>query len=268
MIKLILVDVDGTLVGPQGVPSSAWQAAAMLRERGVHLSVCTGRPGRGLALGYAQTLDPQGLHIFESGAAIVNAKGQVIEAHSLPLEAYTQLVHWSRDFGVALEAYTAEGGFFAEQVTAEVLAHQGLIGLVVEPLDLLQLNGTLVRAQFVTRDLGVWQGLRQQVARLGGVALHEATSPVMPGVVFASVTAQEVSKLSAARRLAELYSLQLSQVAMVGDGENDLEVLAGVGVGVAMGNAPQHVKQVAQFTVGHVENDGLAQALQMLGSLP
>lgn len=47
-----------------------------------------------------------------------------------------------------------------------------------------------------------------------------------------------MSKLSAARLVAEAYGLPLSECAMVGDGENDLELLRAVGVGIAMGNAP------------------------------
>lgn len=50
---------------------------------------------------------------------------------------------------------------------------------------------------------------------------------------------------------------------MVGDGENDLELLRAVGVGIAMGNAPS-VKRAAQRVVAPVEACGLAEALRLL----
>jgi hypothetical protein len=70
-VKLVLVDVDGTLVGKDGVPPCVWPRVEALRAKGVRLSLITGRPGRGETLGYARRLDPTGLHVFESGAVVL-----------------------------------------------------------------------------------------------------------------------------------------------------------------------------------------------------
>jgi hypothetical protein len=87
----------------------------------------------------------------------------------------------------------------------------------------------------------------------------------MPGLVFASVTARGVSKLAAARSLAAHYGLDgLSRVAMAGDGDNDLELIRAAGLGIAMGNAPDHVRAAADRVVGRVEDAGLADALDAL----
>lgn len=60
------------------------------------------------------------------------------------------------------------------------------------------------------------------------IELHEATSPGMPGVVFSSVTAAGVSKRASAEWVAMQLGLSLSHCAMVGDGENDLELIQAV----------------------------------------
>jgi hydroxymethylpyrimidine pyrophosphatase-like HAD family hydrolase len=70
-VKLVFVDVDGTLVGKDGVPPCIWPRVEALRAKGVRLSLITGRPGRGETLGYARRLDPTGLHVFESGAVVL-----------------------------------------------------------------------------------------------------------------------------------------------------------------------------------------------------
>ncbi|WP_436410650.1 HAD family hydrolase, partial [Thermus scotoductus] len=71
MVQLVFVDVDGTLVGKEGVPACVWPAVEALQSQGVRLSLITGRPGRGHALAYARRLDPMGLHVFESGAVVL-----------------------------------------------------------------------------------------------------------------------------------------------------------------------------------------------------
>ncbi|WP_436411105.1 HAD family hydrolase, partial [Thermus scotoductus] len=49
MVRLVFVDVDGTLVGKEGVPACVWPAVEALQSQGVRLSLITGRPGRGHA---------------------------------------------------------------------------------------------------------------------------------------------------------------------------------------------------------------------------
>lgn len=261
VIGLVLIDVDGTLYGPDGVPDCAWAAAELARAAGIHLAVCTGRPGRGFALEYARRLDPTGLHIFESGAVVVGRSG-LERVFPLPAEAYQSLLELSRLAGLPFEVYTAEGGFYRESEHPYLLAHERMLGFPAEVRDLERVPGQIIRVQYVVELGGAWEVLRQRVLKVAGVELHEATSPGIPGVGFNSVTAQGVSKLSAAAWLAERYGLTLEETAMVGDGENDLELIRTAGLGIAMGNAPASVKAAARYVVPRVEECGLAEALR------
>lgn len=266
MIRLVLIDVDGTLYGPGGVPECAWEATEKARAAGIHLALCTGRPGRGFALEYAQRIDPEGLHIFESGAVVVAGDGQVVKSSPLSPKAYRELLALSRKYVIPFEVYTADGGFFVEHNHPDLEAHQRMLGFTAEVAPLDQLPGEVIRVQYVTPLEGQWQEVRRQVQRIEGVELHEATSPGVPGIGFNSVTAAGVSKLSAARWVAEHYGLGLERCAMVGDGENDLELILAAGLGIAMGNAPQSVKERSKRVVGRVEECGLAQALEWAAS--
>lgn len=263
-IQLVLVDVDGTLYGPEGVPECAWSAAQRAKAAGLHLSICTGRPGRGFALTYAKKLDPQGLHIFESGAVVVSGSGQVVRASTLPALAYRRLLELSRAYGIPFEAYTADGGFFRESTHPDLLFHESMLGLSAQQQNLDSIGDGVVRVQYVWRPSPAWQKVREEIARMPEVELHEATSPGMPGVVFSSVTAAGVSKKVAAAWVAAQLGIDLGHCAMVGDGENDLELIQAVALGIAMGNAPETVKRAAQQVVGPVEACGLEQALDLI----
>lgn len=72
-IRLIGVDVDGTLVGASGeVKPIVWDAAKRVRAAGIHVALCSGRAAFGVALDYARRLDPSGWHVFQNGASIVH----------------------------------------------------------------------------------------------------------------------------------------------------------------------------------------------------
>src|SRR5688572_11767765 len=70
VLPLICLDVDGTLVGSTGSPSDElWTAAERARGRGQRLTLCTARLAAGATRDWAEQLDPDGWHVFHTGAA-------------------------------------------------------------------------------------------------------------------------------------------------------------------------------------------------------
>jgi Cof subfamily protein (haloacid dehalogenase superfamily) len=73
-----------------------------------------------------------------------------------------------------------------------------------------------------------------------------------------------VHKAAALRHLTAMLGLELSQVAAIGDGLNDIEMLREAGLGIAMGNAPDGVKSEADWVTGTNNEGGVAQAVRKL----
>lgn len=69
-------------------------------------------------------------------------------------------------------------------------------------------------------------------------------------------------KWSAIKSVLTEFRISPNEVAAIGDGPNDIEMLRHVGTGVAMGNACERVKAAADFVTGHHENDGLAEFIE------
>ncbi|MFN3266385.1 MAG: HAD family hydrolase [Deinococcales bacterium] len=262
MIKLLLTDVDGTLIGTGShIHPKVHAALQAAQKAGLHLGICTGRPLYSLAKDYAHLVSSQGVHIFQNGAHAGKLDGTIIHQSLLPKSAYLSLVQLSRDLGFGLEVYTTSK-CYAEIQTEISLEHQRLIQLEVQKTDLLHLPEPVVRVQWVItpEQYGIIEAAMRPMM---GISYSSASTPDLPHHLYTSVTRAGTSKLEGAQAVANFYGLSLDQVMMVGDGENDLEVLQGVGFGVAMGNAPDKVKHVSKAVVAHVNEGGLAQAIAL-----
>lgn len=261
MIRLVLVDVDGTLVGREGVHASTWPAVDAARERGVHVGLCTGRIGQGAALAYAMRAAPEGLHVFQSGAVISAPGRPAVFTSRLPEAAYLALVAHSRAEGQPLEVY-GERRFFLERHDALTRVHEAFLELAAEPADLLALPEPPVRAQWVAGP-DAWPRLRAFTETLADVAIHPATAPWSPGTTFSNVVRAGTGKAAALRWLAAHLGVDASEVAMVGDGENDVEALDASGLAIAVGNAPASVRAHAHAVVAATDDGGVAQAIAL-----
>lgn len=81
---------------------------------------------------------------------------------------------------------------------------------------------------------------------------------------YVNFTHSDAHKGSGAAQFASSVDAELSDVMAIGDGLNDVEMFSAVGIPVAMGHAPDVVKQLASHVTGTLEQDGVAQAIEKL----
>jgi Cof subfamily protein (haloacid dehalogenase superfamily) len=259
-IGLIGIDVDGTLVGSSGiVHPSVWTAAEAAAKCGIDLALCSGRPAFGTALEYARRLDANGWHIFQNGASIVNLATRQSRSVSIPPSCVKKLIAQARESAETLELYS-DDDYVAESTSPWARAHADLLGVAFAPRAFESLTQPVVRAQWL---LSADKARQFMSVPHPGLEMAQSTSPLMPGTCFVGLTKEGVSKGSALRSVAEQYGVALRDVMYVGDAGNDLSALRIVGHPVAMANADPAVLEAAAHTVGHVDNGGLAQALEL-----
>ncbi len=263
-IRLVCIDLDGTLVGSSGSPTpGVWAAADMARSAGIHLAICTARPGTGSAWEWATRLDPDGWHQFQTGASVMHTGTRATHSSPLPPGAAEQCQRTAAKHGWVFEAY-ADTDYIVDSDHTAAKQHAGLLGIPYVHRSLDQLSGTPLRTQLIVTDADLAAALASVPA---GCCASGATSPVMPGYNFVSVTADGVSKASGVAMLAALVGCDLGQVMMIGDGHNDVPAMQVVGHSVAMGNASAEVHDIARYHVADVEDDGVAEALRLAQSV-
>lgn len=260
MIRLVGIDVDGTLVGSSGkVDPAVWRAAERACAAGIRLALCSGRPAFGVALEYARKLDVDGWHIFQNGASVIHLGDGRTRSVSLPADSVATLIAQARRSDHVLELY-GDNEYVAESASAWAHAHAALLGVPFQPRPFESLQQPVVRAQWL---LSAEDAKRLMAEPHPQLEIAQSSSPLMPDTMFVGLTHEGVTKGSALRGVASAYAIDLAEVMYVGDSGNDLSALRIVGWPVAMANADAAVLEAAAHRVGHVDAGGVAQALEL-----
>jgi len=265
-IRLVLADVDGTLVTEDKVLTEAAKAAARdLRQAGIALAITSGRPPRGMSM----LVEPLALRCPAAGfngGVLVNPDLSEITSHTLdPAVArqamelilgegldvwiYSAETWWVRDKAaphVAREAWTVK--FDAEVVasfTAAHLAHAVKIVGVSDDPDLVAACEAMARSA------------------LGKMASAERSQPY-----YLDVTHPRANKGRVVTTLSRLLEIPANQIATIGDMPNDVSMFREGGLSIAMGNASDAVKARADAVTDSNENEGFAQAIRNLVLAP
>ncbi len=259
MVRLICIDVDGTLVGTGGrIAERVWPAAARAAEAGIRLALCTGRPAFGITRTYAERLAPDGWHAFQNGASLIRLSTNESRSASLAAETVLDLKTRSKRTGRILEVYS-DHDYAVESTNERAAWNAELLGIPFIPRSLDAVTGQIVRAQWIIPSDELHAVLNEPHH---GFELGPSTGPDMPDTCFVNLTPPGVDKASAVRTLGEIYGCSLSDVMFVGDGLNDLAAMSIVGFPVAMGGADPAVRKIAKYHVGDAEAGGLADAFE------
>lgn len=251
---IIFFDLDGTLIGESGdVASLIWKILDLQRSRGTRMAVCTGRCSMGVALRVAQRLDPTIPHIFHSGAMVACADGSVLRVNDLHQQALTTLAEAAKELDLTIEFYTADE-IFVNRKDEMCREHARVLELEVTEADLLEVadREEVIRAHWMFEP-----DRKDDVASVDppGCEIAFASSTALPGMAFASVTKEGISKGSAAKYVCAELGVDISSAAGIGDTTGDIPLLDAVGHAFVMGDATD--AELSGYTsVGNVADYG------------
>ncbi len=262
--KLLVIDVDGTLVGRDGsISAEDREALAKARRLGIQVSLSTGRVTQA-CLGIINQLSLDGYHIFFDGALVSNsAQDKEVYVQPLSQEVVKQAVEFVHLRSIDLELYSATH-YFVERETWASDIHRQFFGIEATVVDFNKLwnKERIIKGELMTASPLEVTKARSFCHEFNGLHCSWAMTPAYPGVNFINVLAPEVSKGKALETLASHLGISLDEVMAVGDGPNDVSLLASAGLAIAMGDAPDELKAVADYVTLDIDHSGLAAAIE------
>ncbi|MDD2295154.1 MAG: HAD family hydrolase [Eubacteriales bacterium] len=270
-IKILAFDMDGTLLDEKGMLSPANEACILrAMEKGYHIVIAT---GRGYSAFPQEVLNMEGIRymISSNGAHIVDQHTrETIYSNLLTRDAVEAAMPWIADPDLMREVFfhhqvyadrhcmenLPRYGVLTEKSQNYVLATrkpvEDAVALIREYADQLE-NINLL---FPDREkrLRYWQELR-------GVKGLTVVSSMPYNIELGGAT---TSKATALKALAEMLGLSHDNIMSFGDSTNDAEMLAAAQVAVAMGNAVEDLKEMADVITRSNAEDGVAYALDQL----
>ncbi|HHL0566439.1 TPA: HAD-IIB family hydrolase [Streptococcus agalactiae] len=275
-IKAVFFDIDGTLLNDRkNVQKSTIKAIRNLKDQGILVGLATGRgPSfvqpflENLGLDFAVTYNGQYIY----------SRSEIIYTNQLSKTTVYRLIRYAGARRREISLGTASG-----------LLGSGIIGLGTSRLG--QIVSSLVPrkwAKAIERSFkhfirrikpqnidSLMIILREPIYQVVLVATEgesERIQKQFPRVKLTrsspysmDVISEEQSKVKGIERVGQRYGFDLSEVIAFGDSDNDIEMLSQVGIGVAMGNASQQVKENARYTTADNNDDGISKALAHYG---
>ncbi len=259
IIRLVAFDLDGTLLGRDLVLSDRVRAAiTAMQDRGIHGCIVTGRMFAA-TLPYVQELRFDAPVVCYQGAAIFDPQsGRRIFDRSLAAPITTDLIAFAAERDLHLQLYKDDRYYVvAENANSALYARlSGIAPIVVPSLSVAFAESAATKAVIVAQPLQAASFAEELRAHFGPRAYVTRSYPE-----FVEILSPEVDKGSALAFVAEYMGVPVAETMAIGDSWNDRPLLKAAGFGVAMGNAPEELREVAQAVVGTVANDGVAEAL-------
>jgi len=257
MTRAIFLDVDGTIMqGGSHIPASAVEAIRAARARGHLVFLST---GRGTAELHAELMDIGFDGAITNGGAFASIGDRIVAATLFSPEEVARLQRYLTENALHGYFQSYDGLFGSTELAALFAERFGAAGFPskvfhdAEAFDAAQ----IAKLVFVTDDTDAAERALTELA-----ADFEVVGGTIPVAFAASgeVAPRGVHKGAAIRALLAELGLDAADALGVGDNWNDAEMFAVVGTAIAMGNAVDGVKALADQVTTAIDDDGLRNA--------
>ncbi|MFC5872710.1 hypothetical protein SAMN05443633_10913 [Chryseobacterium arachidis] len=257
-IKAVFFDIDGTLISFKTgtIPDSTQHSIKRLREKGIKVIVATGRSINSLT--HISHIDFDGFITFNGGYC-ATTEGEILSKTTIDSKDIQALIHYAEEFPLSY-SLMYDHKVEINDATPEVVGMYAHVNLPVPPIhqkDNIDMENVLQANIFLRPE-----------------AEKEFMENVMPNSIssrwtplFADVNPGGISKRAGIEIFCDYFNIDFEETMSFGDGGNDITMLQFTKIGIAMGNANEQLKEVADYITDDVDSNGIENALLYFGLL-
>ena len=269
-IRLVASDLDGTLLNKnKEITPRLFEALEKLDELGIYFVPSTGRPF-GTVPKAIKELPFLKYVITSNGATIYDATEQknIIENYLTP-EAVDAVIEVAKELPIITEYFIEGKAYIAKAVYDDLSpfdlteSHEFYIKNSRTPVEdfwneMKQNNTVLENINLVFKDMEQRKEIWDRLKALGLASVTAATTKNI------EITSLYATKAQALEKLCEVLGFSRENVLAMGDGDNDMPMIQFAGIGVAMANGEEHIKQAADIIADDCNDFGAAKILEQI----
>jgi Cof subfamily protein (haloacid dehalogenase superfamily) len=266
--KLVCVDMDGTLLNSEkNISERNLLAIKSAHELGVKVAICTGRIFTS-AFYYGNLIGVEAPIIASNGAYIREKdRNEVIYKSVLGYKnckdmlsvfgKYHIIPHFFTSDTIFAEKLAYFSKYYSEANKKMPKENQVEIKITTE-WDKIFIDNELeiIKAVAADEDLNKILKAKEEVKKLGTLEVVSSSQNNF------EVMSKEASKGRGVEILSDFYGIRPDEIICIGDNENDISMIQFAGLGVAMGNSDNSVKEVANYITSSNDEDGVARVIE------
>jgi Cof subfamily protein (haloacid dehalogenase superfamily) len=260
-IALVVSDVDGTLLTKdKTLTDDAKRAVRRLHEAGIGFTITSSRP----TIGMRFLIEPLAITLpigAFNGSCIVDPELKPIERHLIPAPAVERSLKVLNEFGIDIWLFTNDL-WLTRHPDADYVPHEKR-AIRADPTiveDFAPYLSSACKIVGSTSDAGLLQRCEAAIQQ----ALGTQATAVRSQSYYLDITPPGCDKGTFVQWIAKRLGISTDAVATIGDMQNDLAMFKTSGLSIAMGNATDDVKRSATLVTTSNENEGFAEAMEMV----
>lgn len=260
MYKLLVLDFDDTLLQSDlSISDKNKEAIKKAKEQGVQILFCSGRSSESMRP-YIECMDIHGdedYFVSFNGARIDQVTGKTIFNEGIKQPLLNELIDLADTYNITLQLY--QDHMYAAKENAIIKEYVGLTSSTVEIVEDLKTLNSSTKVLFNCKDIPLLEKIQKIIIEKYGDEVN---------VFFSKPTYLEVLNKKANKGLAVEYmanklKIDSSEVIAVGDSFNDSYMIQYAGLGVAVANAREEVKAIADYvTQADHNHDAVAEVIE------
>ena len=257
MIKLVATDIDGTILVPEcDFKESVKNCIKELENRGIKVVLVTGRMNKAALL----VRDALNLNtpVVSYQGGLVNDGGTFLYERYLTETQAEKIIDWAKTENIHINLYNNDI-LYSEKDNYEIQRYAGnqRVDYVVKPF-------SDIKKDKVNKILAIDYNNSEKIDKFEKILpdIFPELYIIKSTPYFLEFSNPEGSKYCAVKFLQQYWGLKDNEILTIGDQNNDIELLRAGGIKVAMGNATEQLKSVADYITDTVQNDGFVKAME------